>query len=86
MVSLKIYLCYLKIFNGKLWEIPLLCKKYEHIEKMHCKKRLAISPSQAGMSLTKLFTDRESLVSDIPAGDRKIANLFLQCAVVSAEV
>ncbi len=30
------------------------------------------------MSLT-----RESLVSDIPAGDGKIANLFLQCTVCS---
>jgi hypothetical protein len=28
------------------------------------------------MSLTK---QRESLVSDIPAGDGKISNLFLQC-------
>jgi hypothetical protein len=27
----------------------------------------------------KLFPDRESLVSDIPAGDGKIANHFLQC-------
>jgi hypothetical protein len=34
--------------------------------KAHCKKRLAIFPS------------RESLVSDIPAGDRKINNLYLQ--------
>ncbi len=25
------------------------------------------------------FPSRESLVSDIPAGDRKIANLFSQC-------
>jgi hypothetical protein len=58
---------------------------------VHCKKGLAISPSSpAGMSLTKLFLGgnndviyklfpaRESLVSDIPAGDGKIANLFLQ--------
>jgi hypothetical protein len=30
------------------------------------------------MSLTKL-SPAGSLVSDIPAGDRKIANLFLQC-------
>jgi hypothetical protein len=29
--------------------------------------------------LTKLFPARESLVSDIPAGDGKTANLFLQC-------
>jgi len=27
----------------------------------------------------KLFPARESSVSDIPAGDEKIANLFLQC-------
>jgi hypothetical protein len=40
-------------------------------------KRLAILPSPAGMSLTKLFlAARESLVSDIPAGDGKIVNLF----------
>jgi hypothetical protein len=30
------------------------------------------------MSLTKLAQAKESLVSDIPAGDAKIANLFLQ--------
>jgi hypothetical protein len=29
--------------------------------------------------ITKLFPVRESLVRDIPAGDRKIENLFLQC-------
>ncbi len=46
-------------------------------------KRLAIFPYPAGMSLTKLslagitkFPARESLVSDIPAGDGKIAKLF----------
>ncbi len=37
------------------------------------KKRLAIFLSPAGMSL---FPDRESLVSDIPAGDVKIDNFF----------
>ena len=32
------------------------------------------------MSLTtSLFPPRESLVSDIPAGDGNVANLFLQC-------
>ncbi len=54
---------------------------------LHCKKRSVIFPSPAGMSLTKfslagnihILPDRESLVSDIPAGDRKIVNLFLQC-------
>jgi hypothetical protein len=29
----------------------------------------------------KLFPARESLVSDIPAGDRKIVNIFLQCTI-----
>jgi len=54
-------------------------------------KSLAIFPSPAGMSLTtlslarnylymtSLFLPRESLVSDIPAGDGILANLFLQC-------
>ncbi len=54
----------------------------------HCNKELAVFPSPAGMSLIKLFLGgnnlvffppRESLVSDIPAGDGKIANSFLQC-------
>ncbi len=38
---------------------------------IHCKKKLVIFPSPAGMSLTKL----------IPAGEGKIANLFLQCMI-----
>jgi hypothetical protein len=51
------------------------------------KKGKRFSRPPAGMSLIKLslaaknliFPARESLVSDIPAGDGKIANLFLQC-------
>ncbi len=43
---------------------------------LDCKKRFAIFPSPVGMSL---FPARESLVSDIPAGDRIIVNIFLQC-------
>ncbi len=31
--------------------------------------------------IIKLFPARESLVSDIPAVDRKAANLFLQCII-----
>jgi hypothetical protein len=54
---------------------------------LHCKKRLAIFLSPAGMSLTdslwsggsQLFPVRESLDSDIPAGDGNLANLVLQC-------
>ncbi len=55
---------------------------------LHFKKRLAIFPS--GMSLiklslagnNKLFPAIESLVSDIPASDGKIATLFLHCMYV----
>jgi hypothetical protein len=55
------------------------------IKTVHCKKRLAAFPYPAGMSLTKLslagnyqifpgfYPARESLVSDIPAKDGKIA-------------
>ncbi len=56
---------------------------------LHCKKKLPIFPSPAGMSLTdswpgiiKIFPARESLVSDIPAGDGKIGNPFLQCTFI----
>jgi hypothetical protein len=54
---------------------------------MHCKKGYPFSRPQPGCHLPnspwpgiiKLFPARESLVSDIAAGDGKIANLFLQC-------
>jgi hypothetical protein len=54
---------------------------------IHCKKWLAIFPSLAGMSQTKLFLawknliipGQRDLVSDNQGWDRKIANLFLQC-------
>jgi len=32
-----------------------------------------------GLGLVKLFPDSESLLSDIPAGDGNLLNLFLQC-------
>ena len=50
-----------------------------HSNNLHCKKRLSIFLSPVGMSLTRLFQARESLVNDIPAGDGTIDNLFLQC-------
>ncbi len=69
------------------------CRKLERRLRMHvhCKKGFPIFPSPAGMSQTKLsldgnydviyklFLHRESLVSDIPAGDGNIEKLFLQC-------
>jgi hypothetical protein len=51
------------------------CSSYLHYT---VKKRLVIFWSLAGMSLTKL-----SLAGDIPAGDGKIANLFLQSSLHS---
>jgi hypothetical protein len=45
------------------------------------KKRLAIFPSPGGISLTK--PSLTVLVSDIPAGDGKIPNLFLQCKMTN---
>jgi hypothetical protein len=41
---------------------------------LHCKKNLETFQSPAGMSLTKL--------SDIPAGEGNVANLFLRCMKV----
>ncbi len=41
-------------------------------------------PNPPWAGIIKLFPARESLVSDIPAGDGKIANLFLQCIIVFA--
>ncbi len=57
---------------------------------VHFKKRLSIFPVPSrdvtyqtfpGGEWFLLFPARESLVSDIPAGDGKIVNLFLQCIV-----
>ncbi len=50
---------------------------------LYCNNRLVVFPSPAGMSLTRKiykFPARESLVSDILAGDGKTANHFLQCS------
>jgi acetamidase/formamidase len=55
------------------------------IPYVHCKKRIAVSHPQPGchlpnspwLGMIKLFPPRESLVSDIPAGDRKITTLFV---------
>ncbi len=53
------------------------------IKKLYTVKKVAIFPSPAEMSLTKLSPARESLFSDILAGDGKIANFFYSvCAVM----
>jgi len=51
---------------------------------LHCKKKLWVSwicfhQIFQGVGLGALFPARESLVSDIPAGDGKSLNLYLQC-------
>ncbi len=53
---------------------------------VHCKKKVCSFPCRDVPNQTlpwpgifTLFPPRESLVSDIPAGDGKLANLFLQC-------
>jgi hypothetical protein len=53
---------------------------------LHCKKSqkvsdFPVSSRDVTNQTLKLFPARESLVSDIPAGDGKIANSFLQCVV-----
>ncbi len=61
-----------------------------YVAELHCKKRFAVLPSPSGKSRIKLPLARNNLiipgqgefgVSDIPAGDGKISNLFLQCAL-----
>jgi hypothetical protein len=47
---------------------------------LQCKKIYGFS-HPAGISLTELSLAGNDLVSDIPAGDEKIAGLFLQCIV-----
>ncbi len=69
-----------KIINLRCVVVFCLCRYY----RIHCNKRLADIPSPAGMSLPNSpwpgiiyrFLARGSLVSDISAGDGKIANLF----------
>jgi hypothetical protein len=62
---------------------PLLVATFYRCDLLHCKKRFAIFPSPAGMSLTKLSLGgnipTQGEFSDIPAGDGKIVKTFLQC-------
>jgi hypothetical protein len=58
--------------------------------RLHCKKGELFSRPLAGMSLTNLFLAGNILIIprqgefgyDIPAGDGKIANFFLQCTIL----
>jgi hypothetical protein len=53
------------------------------LSPLHCKKRLPIFPRPGWMSPNKLSLAGKSLVSDIMAGDGKIANHLLQCIFYS---
>ncbi len=60
---------------------------------LHCKKRLAIFPSPAGMSLTKLSLGGNNQIipaqdefgqwNDILAGGGEMAYPFLQCSIMA---
>jgi hypothetical protein len=67
---LEMYVAKKKIFFNKYSYVLHVCKD------VHCKKRLVIFSSPAGMSLTKFFLGGDNKI--IPAR-KKIANLFLQC-------
>ncbi len=61
-----------RIKRHKQVQRQLILRKENYAQyKLHCKKRLAIFLYPA-----RDAPARESLVSDIPAGDGKIANLF----------
>jgi hypothetical protein len=70
-----------------LWELGKDLFVWQHKSRYTVKKDYRIFHPQPGCHLPnspwrgiiKIFLARESLVSDIPSGDGKMANLFLQC-------
>jgi hypothetical protein len=63
-----------------------LMARYFSTVLLHCKKKFAVFPSPAGMSLTEPSLAGNNLIipvlgefGDIPAGDGKNANLFFKC-------
>ncbi len=61
------------IFNVQYQYTVKKVKRFSHPQPGRHYPKLSMAGS-------KLFPCRESLVMDIPAGDEKIANLFLQCS------
>jgi hypothetical protein len=47
---------------------------------------MSLTKLSPGAGIIKLFPSRESWVSYIPAGDGKMANLFLQCTVFNGKI
>jgi hypothetical protein len=46
-------------------------------------RNVTYQPNSPWPGIIQIFPARESLVIDIPAGDREIANLLLQCNEIS---
>jgi len=67
--------------NGLENKVPLqdLCPAQLYTVKKLRDSWIFFDQTFQGLGLGKLFPARESLVSDIPAGDRKLLNLYLQC-------
>jgi len=74
-ILLNIYLCVLAAyyFTAKCWLLPYTEKKFTRFLDFFYHTFL-------GLELGTLFPARESLVSDIPNGDRNIATLFYSVA------
>ncbi len=73
--------CLLSKINSKIdicWYLASTIYLNLRNQHLQCECHFPNSPP----GIIKLFPRRESLVSDIPAGDGKTANLFLQCTVV----
>jgi hypothetical protein len=78
--------CYSNVYFSQHWCDSTLVVQYL---AYNVKKGLPFSRPQLGCHWPNspwtgkiwLFPLRESLVSDIPAGDRKIVNLFLHCRI-----
>ena len=62
---------FIRLVSSKCTVLTLLKKNYEIPGFFY--------QTFQGLGLGKLFTARESLVSDIPAEDGKSLNLYLQC-------
>jgi len=65
----------IKISRGQGWLVILHCKKYLR------DSRIFFYQTFLGLGLGKLFPARESLASDIPAGDGNIAEPFFYSVV-----
>ncbi len=54
---------------------------YKRVSHFPVPSRYVTDQTLSGREKTKLFPPRKSLISDIPAGDGKPANSFLQCSL-----